>query len=121
MEKYKKAIILDMDETLEHGMFKKKYSFNEEDLIIENIPEGMTVTMIDVPEYTEFEITGVVSKVRQAMTNKITGVVDMDKVVSSTGLSAWLKGTYSVEVALNLPEGVENTPIKITIEVEKNS
>lgn len=34
MEKYKKAIILDMDETLEHGMFKKKYSFNEEDLIM---------------------------------------------------------------------------------------
>ena len=93
----------------------------KEDLIIKNIPEGMAVTMIDVPEYTEFEVTGVVSKVRQVMTNKITGVVDMDKVVSSTGLSAWLEGTYSVEAALNLPEGVENTPIRITIEVEKNS
>lgn len=93
----------------------------KEDLIIKNIPEGMTVTMIDVPEYTEFEVTGVVSKVRQAMTNKITGVVDMDEVLSSTGLSAWLEGTYSVEAALNLPEGVENTPIRITIEVEKNS
>ena len=34
MEKYKKVIVLDMDETLEHGMFKKKYSFNEEDLIM---------------------------------------------------------------------------------------
>ena len=93
----------------------------KEDLIIKNIPEGMTVTMIDVPEYTEFEVTGVVSKVRQAMTNKITGVVDMNEVLSSTGLSAWLEGTYSVEAALNLPEGVENTPIRITIEVEKNS
>ena len=93
----------------------------KEDLIIKNIPEGMTVTMIDVPEYTEFEVTGVVSKVRQAMTNKITGVVDMNEVLSSTGLSSWLEGTYSVEAALNLPEGVENTPIRITIEVEKNS
>ena len=93
----------------------------KEDLIIKNIPEGMTVTMIDVPEYMEFEVTGVVSKVRQAMTNKITGVVDMDELLSSTGLSAWLEGTYSVEAALNLPEGVENTPIRITIEVEKNS
>ena len=34
MDKYKKAIVLDMDETLEHGMFKKQYSFNEEDLIM---------------------------------------------------------------------------------------
>lgn len=34
MDKYKKVIVLDMDETLEHGMFKKQYSFNEEDLIM---------------------------------------------------------------------------------------
>ena len=93
----------------------------KEDLIIKNIPEGMNVTMIDVPEYTEFEVTGTVSKVRQAMTDKTTGVIDMEEALTSTGLSAWLEGIYSVEAALNLPEGVENTPIKITIEVEKNS
>jgi YbbR domain-containing protein len=93
----------------------------KEDLIIENVPEGMNVTMIDVPEYTEFEVTGTVSKVRQAMTNKTTGVIDMEEALTSTGLSAWLEGIYSVEAALNLPEGVENTPIKITIEVEKSS
>ena len=93
----------------------------KEDLTIKNIPEGMNVTMIDVPEYTEFEVTGTVSKVRQAMTDKTTGVIDMEEALTSTGLSAWLEGIYSVEAALNLPEGVENTPIKITIEVEKNS
>jgi YbbR domain-containing protein len=93
----------------------------KEDLIIKNIPEGMNVTMIDVPEYTEFEVTGTVSKVRQAMTDKTTGVIDMEEALISTGLSAWLEGIYSVEAALNLPEGVENTPIKITIEVEKSS
>lgn len=92
----------------------------KEDLIIKNIPEGMNVTMIDVPEYTEFEVTGTVSKVRQAMTDKTTGVIDMEEALTSTGLSAWLEGIYSVEAVLNLPEGVENTPIKITIEVEKN-
>ena len=92
----------------------------KEDLTIKNIPEGMNVTMIDVPEYTEFEVTGTVSKVRQAMTDKTTGVIDMEEALTSTGLSAWLEGIYSVEAVLNLPEGVENTPIKITIEVEKN-
>ena len=93
----------------------------KEDLTIKNIPEGMNVTMIDVPEYTEFEVTGTVSKVRQAMTDKTTGVIDMEEALTSTGLSAWLEGIYSVEAVLNLPEGVENTPIKITIEVAKNS
>ena len=34
MKKYKKVVVLDMDETLEHGMFKKQYSFNEDDLIM---------------------------------------------------------------------------------------
>jgi len=93
----------------------------KEDLTITNIPEGMEVVMLDVPEYTEFEVTGTVSKVRQVMTNEITGVIDMNEVLSDTGLSAWLSGTYTVEAALNLPEGVNNTPIKITIEVKKNS
>ena len=93
----------------------------KEDLTIENIPEGMSVVMLDVPEYTEFEITGTVSKVRQAMTNKTTGVIDMNEVLPDTGLSEWLEGTYVVEAKLNLPQGVENTPIKITIEVKKNS
>ena len=93
----------------------------KEDLTIENIPEGITVSTIDVPEYTELEVTGPVSKVRQAMTNKITGVIDMEEALPGTGLSAWLEGTYAVKAKLNVPEGVENTPFMVTIEVKKNS
>ena len=93
----------------------------KEDLTIEKIPEGITVSMIDVPEYTELEVTGPVSKVRQAMTNKITGVIDMEEALPGTGLSAWLEGTYAVKAKLNVPEGVENTPFMVTIEVKKNS
>ena len=77
--------------------------------------------MIDVPDYTELEITGTVSKVRQVMTEKITGVIDMAEVLPSTGLSAWLDGVYTVKAKLNLPDGVENTPLLITIEVIKNT
>lgn len=93
----------------------------KEDLTIENIPEGITVSTIDVPEYTELEVTGPVSKVRQEMTNKITGVIDMEEALPGTGLSAWLEGTYAVKAKLNVPEGVENTPFMVTIEVKKNS
>ena len=93
----------------------------KEDLTIENIPEGITVSTIEVPEYTELEVTGPVSKVRQEMTNKITGVIDMEEALPGTGLSAWLEGTYAVKAKLNVPEGVENTPFMVTIEVKKNS
>ena len=93
----------------------------KEDLTIVNLPEGTQVSMIDVPDYTEVEVTGTVTKVRNVMTNKITGVIDMNAVLPSTGLSAWLEGTYVVEATLNVPEGVENTPVMITIEVKKNS
>lgn len=93
----------------------------KEDLIIKNIPDGMSVTMVDVPDYTELEITGTVSKVRQVMTEKVTGVIDMNKVLPGTGLSAWLEGTYEVEATLDVPSGVTNTPVRVKIEVKKNS
>lgn len=93
----------------------------KEDLTIKNIPDGMSVTMVDVPDYTELEITGTVSKVRQVMTEKVTGVIDMNKVLPGTGLSAWLEGTYEVEATLDVPSGVTNTPVRVKIEVKKNS
>lgn len=93
----------------------------KEDLTIKNVPEGITVSLIDVPEYTELEVTGTTSKVRQTMTNKVTGVIDMETALPGTGLSVWLEGTYVVKATLNVPEGVESTPIMVTIEVKKNS
>ncbi len=93
----------------------------KEDLTITNAPDGISATMVDVPDYTELEITGTVSKVRQVMTEKVTGVIDMNKVLPGTGLSAWLEGTYEVEATLDVPSGVTNTPVRVKIEVKKNS
>lgn len=93
----------------------------KENLTIGNIPEGIQVSLVDVPDYLELEVTGTVTKVREVMTSDVTAVIDMNAVLPSTGLSAWLEGTYDVEATLNVPEGVENTPIIITIEVIKNT
>lgn len=93
----------------------------KENLIIVNIPEGMQVTMVEVPDYVELEVTGTVTKIREVMTGDVAAVIDMNAVLPSTGLSAWLEGIYTVEVAMKVPEGVENTPIMITIEVVKNT
>lgn len=93
----------------------------QSNITVANIPEGMQVQLVDVPDYMELEVTGVVSKVRDTMTNDVMAVVDMNAVLPSTGLSAWLEGTYEVEMDLNVPENVEHTPIRIKIEVIKNT
>lgn len=93
----------------------------KENLTIANIPEGMQVTMVDVPDYVELEVTGTVTKIREVMTGDVAAVIDMNAVLPSTGLSAWLEGTYTVEAAMKVPEGVESTPVMITIEVIKNT
>ena len=93
----------------------------KENLTIANIPEGMQVTMVDVPDYVELEVTGTVTKIREVMTGDVAAVIDMNAVLPSTGLSAWLEGTYTVEAAMKVPEGVESTPVMITIEVMKNT
>lgn len=94
---------------------------SKENITITNIPEGRIVSLEEVPEYIELEVTGTVSKVRKAMTGKVVAVVDMNKVLPSTGLSAWLEGSYEVEADLNLPEELMHTPIGIMIEVKKNT
>lgn len=93
----------------------------QSNITIKNIPEGIQVNLVEVPDYTELEVTGVVSKVREVMTNGVAGIVDMNAVLPSTGLSAWLEGTYEVELDLSVPENVEHTPIKVKIEVIKNT
>ena len=45
----------------------------------------------------------------------------MKEVLPETGLSTWLQGVYEIEVKLNLPAGVVNTPVKVKIEVKKKS
>ena len=88
---------------------------------VTNVPEGFKVNLVEVPDYTELEVTGTVSKVRDVMTSDVIGTVDMTKALSSVGLSEWLEGTYTVNVVLNVPEGVEYTSINILIEVAKNT
>lgn len=92
-----------------------------ENITIENVPEGYTVNLVDVPDYTELEVTGPVSVVRDIMTNDLKGTIDMDESLGSTGLSKWLEGTYTVDTMLNVSEDAEYTPIKVSIEVIKNT
>ncbi len=92
-----------------------------ENIEIANVPEGCTVNFVEVPDYTELEVTGPVSVVRDIMTSDLKGTVDMDRALGTTGLSEWLEGTYTVDTILNVSEDANYTPIKVSIEVIKNT
>lgn len=93
----------------------------QSNITITNVPEGKQVSLVDVPNYIELEVTGVVSNVRKVMTGEVTATVDMNAVLPETGISAWLEGTYEVAVDVNVPKNIEHTPIKVKIEVIKNT
>lgn len=93
----------------------------QSNITITNVPEGKQVSLVDVPDYIELEMTGVVSNVRKVMTGEVTATVDMNAVLPETGLSAWLEGTYEVAVDVDVPKNIEHTPIKVKIEVIKNT
>ncbi len=93
----------------------------KQDITISGVPDGMSVNLVDFPDYIELEVTGTVSKVRQVMTNVVGASLDMNKVLPSLGLSALLEGNYTAELSIDVPEGVKHTPIRVNIEVLKNT
>mgnify|MGYP003412375769 FL=1 len=93
----------------------------KENITITNIPEDYQVTMVDVPDYMELEMTGTMSLIREIMTGDVTAKIDMNEALEDLGLSEWSSGTYTVEANLNVSEYVSHTPVKIVIEIEKNS
>lgn len=92
-----------------------------ENIEITNVPEGCMVNLVEVPDYTELEVTGPVSVVRDIMGSDLKGTIDMNKALGGTGLSAWLEGTYTVDTILNVSEDANYTPIKVSIEIIKNT
>ena len=92
----------------------------KENITITNIPEDYQVTMVDVPDYMELEMTGTMSLIREIMTGDVTAKIDMNEALEDLGLSEWSSGTYTVEANLNDSEYVSHTPVKIVIEIEIN-
>ncbi len=91
-----------------------------ENIKITNVPSGYQVNLVDVPDYTELEVSGPVSEVRKVMTNTLVGTIDMSDTLSQVGLTEWQDGVYQVDTSLDVSNEIEYTPIKITIEVKKN-
>lgn len=93
----------------------------KENITILNVPAEKIVSLGEVPEYLELEVTGTVSKIRKIMTEKVKAEIDMNKVLPSTGLLTWVNGKYSVEADLNIPDDIEHMPVQVMIEVINNT
>lgn len=93
----------------------------KENIQVSNVPEGKQIKLVDVPDYTELEVTGTVSKIRSIMTGEVIGTIDIDEVIAQMGEENLSDGTYQIEVVLNVPAGVEHTPVKVTLQITQNT
>lgn len=93
----------------------------KENISVTGIPENLSVSLKEVPDYMDLEVTGVVSKIREIMTGDVKAVLNMEDALTKAGLSNWETGVYEVEADLQVSESVEHTPVKLKIEITKNT
>ena len=93
----------------------------KENIQVSNVPEGKQVKLVDVPDYTELEVTGTVSKIRSIMTGEVIGTIDINEVIAQMGEENLSDGTYQIEVVLNVPVGVKHTPVKVTLQITQDT
>lgn len=78
---------------------------------IANVPEGYTAMFMDASGYKEVKVYGLSDTLKQIDANSITGVVNASSAIPEdvTAQGLPLQGTYTGEVAFNLPAGVSIT------------
>ena len=78
---------------------------------IASVPEGYTAMFMDASGYKEVKVYGLSDTLKQIDANSITGVVNASSAIPEdvTAQGLPLQGTYTGEVAFNLPVGVSIT------------
>ena len=78
---------------------------------IASVPEGYTAMFMDASGYKEVKVYGLSDTLKQIDANSITGVVNASSAIPEdvTAQGLPLQGTYTGEVAFNLPAGVSIT------------
>ncbi len=93
------------------GITGKEISIPAINISISNVPEGYSAMLVDAGGVKNVTVYGLTDKIKQADGNTITGVINASAAIPpelvAQGLP--LQGTYSGEVALNLPNGVSAT------------
>lgn len=83
----------------------KVATIQKENVIITNIPDGMTADIVDFDESKLITISGLEKIVSAINLEAIMGTIDMKAYMEQNEMETLTAGTYEVEIVLNLPEG----------------
>lgn len=79
-----------------------------DDISLQGLPDGLEGELQELGDEIEVAVKGLAENMEALEENPtITGVVDVAAYMREQGLEELQEGTYEMEVALNLPEGVE--------------
>lgn len=90
----------------------------EQDIVVENLPEGYEAVVSAYEEEFPVQIRGLAADVNAVNSNQIRPIVDIDSQIESGAIEEVQEGYYDVRLSLELPEGVElreNITVRLNI------
>lgn len=98
----------------------KEYDIPVKNFAVGNAPEGYDVFIQEfendgVKDY-KISVSGVESEIRKIRANEVIGVVNMQKIAETQGITEWTEGSYVGEITFNLSESIVlKAPYSLTI------
>lgn len=98
----------------------KEYDIPVKNFAVGNAPEGYDVFIQefendDVKDY-KISVSGIESEIRKIRANEVIGVVNMQKIAETQGITEWTEGSYVGEITFNLSESIVlKAPYSLTI------
>lgn len=98
----------------------KEFDIPVKNFAIGNAPEGYDVSIRefenkDLKSYS-IAVSGVEEEIRKIRANDVIGVVDMQKIAESQGITEWTDGSYVGEITFNLSDGlILKAPYSLTV------
>ena len=98
----------------------KEYDIPVKNFAVGNAPDGYEVYIREfenkeIKDYT-ISVSGVEDDIRKIKENDVIGVVDMQNIAETQGITEWTAGSYVGEITFNLSEGVIlKAPYSLTV------
>ncbi len=101
-------------------LITREYDVPVKNFAVGNAPEGYEVTIREFEneevENYRISVSGVEDDIRKIRANDVIGVVDMQKIAETQGITEWAEGSYVGEITFNLSENVTlDVPYSLTV------
>ncbi len=101
-------------------LITREYDIPVKNFAVGNAPEGYEVTIREFEneevENYRISVSGVEDDIRKIRANDVIGVVDMQKIAETQGITEWAEGSYVGEITFNLSENVTlDVPYSLTV------